>query len=91
MNWKIPWFGGWIFNWSDQNKIVERRLSNYSILHRALDKIKGVTPLFKMPPPGIVPYNFPIIVDDADELVNKLRKKHINISRFGNNSLAWDE
>ncbi len=87
-NWKVPWFSNLIYQISDQRKIIEQRVSNFTILEQALSQFNGIKSLFKTPLTGVVPYNYPVITENSDEIVKKLRKKNVNVSRFGN--ITWD-
>jgi len=87
-NWKIPWFSYWIYTISNQRKIIVKRRYNYSILNQEIKKMSGIKPLFTSLPSNVVPYNFPVILENPDKIVNKLREKNINISRFGN--VLWE-
>ncbi len=87
-NWKAPWFSNLIYQISDQKKIIEQRVSNFKILEQAVSQFNGIKSLFKAPLTNVVPYNYPVIIENSDEIVKKLRKKSVNISRFGN--ISWD-
>lgn len=93
-NEKMPLISKIIYKLSNQEKMVERRVSNYRILESELKKIKGIEPLFGMLPDKVVPYNFPVLVKDPNRFVEKLRGENVNISRFGHirwDGMVWDK
>jgi perosamine synthetase len=64
-------------------RIVERRRANYQKLHDALSDRVGATPLFPELPNRVVPYVYPLRVDDPTYVFPRLKRQAVPILRFG--------
>jgi len=64
-------------------RIVERRRANYQRLHDALSARAGATPLFSELPSRVVPYVYPLRVDDPTYVFPRLKQQAVPILRFG--------
>lgn len=53
------------YNRSDYNLIEEKRIENYKYYLRHWTALKHISPLYPQLPEGIVPLNFPIIIEDG--------------------------
>lgn len=68
---------------SSQTRIVTRRRENYITLLDALTGLPGCHPLFARLPDGVVPYVFPLIVEEPEQYFSSLKNLGIPIVRFG--------
>ena len=87
--WQRPWFCSAVIRRNDYPQICAIRRSNYTWLLARTDAIEGVAPLFPILPETVVPYNFPLLCDDADGVAARLRAHGISVARFG--EFYWDE
>ncbi len=65
------------------SKSCELRRANYRILLEAFSNIPGGRPLYPGLPDGVVPYVFPMIIDDPDGVFAELKGRGVPIIRFG--------
>lgn len=78
-----PFIIGKLFPMLDQNQIIATRRRNYQVMLEWIANQEKIKPLFGNISEKFVPYVFPLLSDDADLIVNKLRKNGINVLRFG--------
>ena len=67
---------------SDRARIAERRRSNYTLLSRQLDGVRGLTPLTPELPDGAVPYVFPLHVSSPERSYQAVRRAGVPIFRW---------
>jgi perosamine synthetase len=67
---------------ADHGDIVVRRRARYSQWLAALQGVPGVTPLFSSLPPGVVPYAFPLLADEAGVLFHLLKLAGVPVWRW---------
>lgn len=79
---EMPIFSKIVYKITDKNKLIGIRRRNFNILLKALKNVPGNRPLFDKLPPEVVPYDFPIISQKADNLAKEFRDKHVRIARF---------
>lgn len=62
--------------------ISKKRRDNYKYVLQKIKNIKGLTPLFRQLPNGIMPQNFPIVIesDHRDQIYFYFRRKNIRVS-----------
>ncbi len=68
--------------------MIHTRRRNYHFLLEALRNIEGCRPLFETLPDFVVPYDFPLVSDEADKLTRELRERHVKVARFA--GYLWD-
>jgi dTDP-4-amino-4,6-dideoxygalactose transaminase len=66
-----------------RSRIVRRRRENYLRLQQALRDQPGCALVFPDLPPGVVPYVFPLLVDDPERVFPLLKRRGVPIIRFG--------
>lgn len=76
------------------NEIRAKRRNNFDKLLVLLDQCPASKPLFRELPDGICPLSFPILVENRNELVEKLKKRSIDAKAWWkgfHRSLTWSE
>jgi dTDP-4-amino-4,6-dideoxygalactose transaminase len=66
-----------------QTRIVTRRRENYLTLLEALTGLSGCHPLFARLPDGVIPYVFPLIVEEPEKIFKPLKNLGVPVIRFG--------
>jgi len=66
-----------------QTRIATRRRENYITLLEALTGLPGCYPLFARLPDGVIPYVFPLIVEEPEKFFKPLKNLGIPMIRFG--------
>lgn len=64
-------------------RIVEARRRNYKVLLDRLSGLPGSRPLFPALPAGVVPFAFPLVVDEPVAIFHSLKRQGVPIMRFG--------
>jgi len=72
-----------ILKFSNYGRITERRRANYRYLLEHLGSLPGLRPLFPELPPGVVPLNYPTVVENPATLFPALKMAGVPIWRFG--------
>jgi dTDP-4-amino-4,6-dideoxygalactose transaminase len=72
---------------SDRKRIAARRRENYRILLDGFHGLPGMRALCGAPPEGVVPYVFPVLVED-DRVFPALKRRGVPIVRFG--EFLWE-
>ncbi|HEX5136653.1 MAG TPA: DegT/DnrJ/EryC1/StrS family aminotransferase [Planctomycetota bacterium] len=72
---------------SNCRRIARRRRENYAFLLEGLRGLPGTRALFPALPEGVVPYVFPLLVED-ERVFPRLKRSGVPIVRFG--ELLWD-
>jgi perosamine synthetase len=65
-------------------RLVERRRENYLKLLSELSSVKGCRPLYSVLPEGVVPYMFPMFVDEPSTVYPALKSAGVPV-------LRWDD
>ena len=68
---------------SSFGRIVTRRRSHYQRLLNACKAIPGCHPLFPVLPEKVVPYAFPLVIDQPERVFSTLKQAGVPIIRFG--------
>lgn len=84
---KMSIFSRMIIRLADYRNIAYIRRYNYARLEKALKNIPGAKPLFSKLGDDIVPYVFPLIVDEPQKIFPKLKMQGVPILRFG--EILW--
>jgi dTDP-4-amino-4,6-dideoxygalactose transaminase len=71
-----------IVQMSNKADIIKRRRNNYETVLEALSGIPGSKPLFPNLDDGVVPYVFPLLVDEPDRVFPWLRTAGVPVLRF---------
>ena len=66
-----------------QTRIAASRRKNYTILLEALSDLSGCRPLFNKLPDGVIPYVFPLIVEEPEKFFKPLKNHGVPVIRFG--------
>jgi dTDP-4-amino-4,6-dideoxygalactose transaminase len=67
---------------SNQERIVTIRRRNFQRLATGLRGCKGIAPLFSALPATVVPYMFPLLIDDPATVFPRLKAKRVPIWRW---------
>ena len=78
-----------ICRYSSRRRIVERRRRNYARLADYFSKVKRCRPIFPDLPAGVVPFMFPLWIDDLAEIFPRLEDRAVPMQRFG--QFLWPE
>jgi len=76
-------FSKYLIKRVSQTRIATRRRENYIILLKALTGLPGCHPLFTRLPVGVIPYVFPLIVEEPEKIFQPLKNLGIPVIRFG--------
>lgn len=72
-----------ICRYASRSRIVERRRRNYARLVQEFSGLRRCRPIFPNLSKGVVPYMFPLWVDDLAEIFPKLEDRAVPMQRFG--------
>jgi perosamine synthetase len=67
---------------ASRRRIVERRRRHYLTLHNALRTLPGSAPVFQTLPDGVVPYAYPLVVDDSEAVFSRLKNARVPMFRW---------
>ena len=67
---------------SSRNRIISRRRKHYRRMLEVLRDLPGGRALFPELPAGVVPYVFPMVVDDPDRVFPALKRQGVPILRW---------
>ena len=76
-------FSRFVARAAGRSRIVRRRRENYLRLQQALRDQPGCSLVFDDLPPGVVPYVFPLLVDEPERVFPLLKRRGVPIIRFG--------
>jgi perosamine synthetase len=68
---------------ASRRRIAVRRRKHYATLATAFSRTRGCRPLLPDLPDGVVPYMFPLWIDDLDRLFRHLEDRAVPMHRFG--------
>lgn len=68
---------------SSFGRIISRRRKHYQRLLDACNDIPGCHPLFPVLPEKVVPYTFPLVIDEPERIFTLLKLAGVPIIRFG--------
>jgi perosamine synthetase len=80
---RSSWFSRLTLRLASHARIVARRRRHYLALHEALQDTPGCRPLFAALPAGACPWVFPLLVDEADAVAERLAQAGVPMVRFG--------
>ncbi|HDH07951.1 MAG TPA: DegT/DnrJ/EryC1/StrS aminotransferase family protein [Gammaproteobacteria bacterium] len=66
-----------------KNRIITKRRRHYQQLHQAWSGLKGCKPLFDTLPENVVPYVYPLLIDEPESVFPILKNQGVPILRFG--------
>ena len=87
--WHSPWLCRAVLGMANYAEVCAIRRRNYADLLGSVDGIDGIAPLFATLPETVVPYNFPLLCEDASGVAARLRAHGVSVARFG--EFFWDE
>lgn len=73
----------WIINHTDLNSTAYQRRINYQKIHQSLSSLPNCNPLFSELPEQIIPFVYPLYVNNPEYYFKKLKMLGIPIWRFG--------
>ncbi|MEW9899355.1 DegT/DnrJ/EryC1/StrS family aminotransferase [Chitinivorax sp. PXF-14] len=73
----------WLMRASSFDRIISKRRSNYQKLLDAFRDTEGCHPLYPELPPTVVPYVFPLVMDEPEKVFVQLKRQRVPIIRFG--------
>ena len=82
-NKESSFFSQYLTKRASQTRIATRRRENYIVLLEALTGLPGCHPLFARLPDGVIPYVFPLIVEEPEKFFKPLKNLGIPVIRFG--------
>ena len=82
-NKKSSIFSQYLTKMVSQTRIATKRRKNYITLLEALSGLPECRPLFDRLPDGVIPYVFPLIVEEPEKFFKPLKNLGIPVIRFG--------
>lgn len=82
LNVRISWISKFILHRSSVTRCTEGRRENFQFLSQAFDNVPGCRALFRDLPDGVVPYVFPLYVDDPDRVFPLLKMQGVPLFRW---------
>lgn len=76
-NVKMSSLSHFIINRTNIWDTIHKRQENYHFWHEVVNSLPMLSPIYTCRPDGICPFSFPVLVENRDELLNKLRSKGI--------------
>ncbi len=83
LNKESSFFSQYLIKRVSQTRIATSRRENYIALLEALTGLPGCHPLFARLPDGVIPYVFPLIVEEPEKFFKPLKNLGIPVIRFG--------
>ena len=83
LNKESSFFSQYLTKRVSQTRIAIRRRENYITLLESLAGLPGCYPLFAKLPDGVIPYVFPLIVNEPEKYFKPLKNLGVPILRFG--------
>lgn len=80
---RSSWFSRLTLRLASHARIVAQRRRHYLALHEALHDLPGCRPLFAALPDGACPWVYPLLVDEADAVAERLAQAGVPMVRFG--------
>ena len=80
---RSSWFSRLTLRLASHARIVAQRRRHYLALHEALHDLPGCRPLFAALPDGACPWVYPLLVDEADVVAERLAQAGVPMVRFG--------
>ncbi|HET9253174.1 MAG TPA: DegT/DnrJ/EryC1/StrS family aminotransferase [Candidatus Eisenbacteria bacterium] len=80
---RMSWTSRVVMRRSSRSRIVDLRRRHYAYLLDRLSGLRGAHPLRPELPEGVVPYLFPLVVEDPARVFPRLKRKGVPITRFG--------
>lgn len=84
---RASWFTRFVLATADRGRIASLRRRNYALLLDGLHGLPDTAALFPSLPEGVVPYVFPLIVED-ERVFPALKRRGVPIVRFG--EFLWE-
>ena len=75
-------FSRWVIGNASHARIVDRRRANYAALNEALCDLPGARALFAALPEGACPWLFPLLVDEPEQLFERLHAAGVPMTRL---------
>ena len=80
----------WLSKATSLSHNIHQRRANFNRMTQELSGLQKGRPLFKQLPDDVVPYMFPFLIDQPDDLFPKLKQQGLAIWRWDNMSI-WRE
>jgi perosamine synthetase len=74
---KMSSLARFIINRTSIPDTIRKRQENYHLWHEVADSLPMLSPIYTYRPDGICAYSFPVLVENRDELLSKLRRRGI--------------
>ena len=79
----MSWISRLLIMTSSRSRITAGRRKNYITLHNGLSRLPGCRPLFSDLPDSVVPYVYPLVVENPEGIFSRLKRMGVPILRFG--------
>lgn len=76
-------FSQYLIRKMSQTRIAVSRRKNYTILFESLSDLPGCRPLFDKLPKEVIPYVFPLFVEEPEKFFRPLKNHGVPVIRFG--------
>ena len=83
LNKESSFFSRYLTKRMSKTRIAVNRRKNYTILLEALSGLSGCRPLFNKLAEGVVPYVFPLLVEEPERFFKPLKNHGVPVIRFG--------
>lgn len=80
---RSAWFSRAVLALSSRQDLCRRRRRNYLVLEQAVRGLPGCRPLHAALPEQVVPWVFPLLVDDPEPVFERLQAAGVPLVRFG--------
>ncbi|MCI0667216.1 MAG: aminotransferase class I/II-fold pyridoxal phosphate-dependent enzyme [Methylococcaceae bacterium] len=78
----ISWISKYIMRKSSVSRCTEGRRANYRFFAERFENIPGCRPIFRILPDGVVPYVFPLFVEDPDRVFPLIKIRRVPVYRW---------
>lgn len=80
---RMSWASQMVIKLTSKSRIATKRRENYLKLNKAFSDLPNCSPLYPKLPETVVPYVYPLVVEEPAEPFAILKSKGVPISRFG--------
>lgn len=80
---RSAWFSRTLLRLSSRQRLCRSRRRHYQALEQAVQGLPGCRPLYPALPEQVVPWVFPLLVDDPEPVFQRLQAAGVPLVRFG--------
>ncbi|MGH8550282.1 MAG: aminotransferase class I/II-fold pyridoxal phosphate-dependent enzyme [Methylococcales bacterium] len=79
---RISWISKFIFRRSSTLRCTQGRRANYQYFRECFDNVPGCRPIFRDLDEGVIPYVFPLYVEDPDRVFPLIKMRGVPVFRW---------